>query len=464
MKTIEKASPFSENGRGSNNNLLECKGKEIESLLKGLREETEEKETNTRKFPLEVFPDFYRDLMIELKSTLDFEPDYTGGALLFVISLTLGNKMKLRINNGWLEKANLYITTVGKPGEGKSQPAITMLQPLMEIERELYDNFKIKMAEYEAELENGNTLPKPQLYQFLLNDATLESILKYHAINEKGVGIYVDEIRGFIKSLNKYRNGNDVETILTAFSGGALKMTRATKDTERIDDSFISILGSIQPELLQDTFQGQKMNNGFIDRFLFCWPERSKRIRWADKLMNQAFLDRYVDNVKVLYCYVEELEKPFILEFSKKAKKTLFQWQHKNPEEFNSNFERGAFIKLENYVMRFCIILHVLHNFSKTDFINEIREDIVKKAIRLFDYFYYNALQVEEQLTANYYDSLTIKQKAFFDKLPNEFKTGYAVKLAIENDLMSERSVKNLIKDSKLFRKVAHGLYEKIIY
>src|SRR5699024_6128591 len=146
MRTIEKASPFSENGRGSNNNLLQCKGKEIESLLKGLREETEEtveKETNTHKFPLEVFPDFYRDLIIELKSTLDFEPDYTGGALLFVISLTLGNKMKLQINNGWLEKANLYITTVGKPGEGKSQPAITMLQPLMEIERELYDDFKI---------------------------------------------------------------------------------------------------------------------------------------------------------------------------------------------------------------------------------------------------------------------------------------------------------------------------------
>src|SRR5690625_6857222 len=120
-----------------------------------------------------------------------------------------------------------------------------MLQPLMEIERELYENFKIKMAEYEAELENGNTFPKPQLYQFLLNDATLESILKYHAINGKGVGIYVDEIRAFIKSLNKSRNGNDVETIQTAFTGSSLKMTRATKDTETIDDSLIAIFGSI---------------------------------------------------------------------------------------------------------------------------------------------------------------------------------------------------------------------------
>src|SRR5699024_5532833 len=111
-----------------------------------------------------------------------------------------------------------------------------------------------------------------------------------------------------------------------------------------------------------------------------------------------------------------------------------------------------------------CIILHVLHNFSKTDFINEVREDIVYKTITLFDYFYHNALQAEEQLTANYYDSLTIKQKTFFDKLPNNFRTGYAVKLAVENDLRSERSVKNLIKDLKLFRKVSHGLYEKIIY
>src|SRR5690625_7699621 len=106
------------------------------------------------------------------------------------------------INNGWLEKANLYITTVGKPGEGKSQPAITMLQPLMEIERELYDNFKIKMAEYEAELDNGNTFPKPQLYQLLLNDATLEYILKSHAINGKGVGIYAAEIGGVLKSVD----------------------------------------------------------------------------------------------------------------------------------------------------------------------------------------------------------------------------------------------------------------------
>lgn len=463
MKTNAKASPFNENGRGSDNSQ-DNKYKENHSLIKGLDKDLNSiQKEKIEGFPLDILPIFYKDLLSDLDSKLDYAVDYSAAALFFTISVVIGNRIKLRLKPGWLEGANLYQTIVGNPGDVKSHALSFMQRPIQEIEKKLYKEYQQRRAEYEMESESDNSVPKPELKQYLVNDATPEAVLEIHSINEKGVGVSVDEIRSFLKSLNKYRDGNDEELYLSAFSGIFIKINRTTKETILIDDPSVNILGSIQPNLIGSSFGGQKLNNGFIDRFLFYWPRTSKRARWNENEIDQAFVDRYKENIKEIFRFTEKLKTPIELEFTPEAKEFLYQWQNSNPDNFEFDYERGAVVKLEQYVLRFCIILHILKNFSSVELTRVIGKDIVEGAIKLYGYFKNNALRVHEQMNATYYDGMNEMQKKLFQLLPKQFKTGEGVKIARENNLMSERGFKNFIKDKRLFKKISYGVYEKLI-
>jgi|SRR5690554_4190858 len=466
METNIKASPFWENGRGSNtfrqDKDKEKAGNKLLSLLDNELKNSGSKLTNN--FPIEVLPPFYKDLLEELEAKLGLPIDYTAAALFFIVSVAVGNKIKLRHKTGWLESAILYCIIVGKPGDGKSHALSFMGQPIQEIEKELFDEYEARLSEYERELESGNSLPKPELRQYLLNDSTTEAVLKAHSINKKGVAIMVDEIGSFFNGLNKYRGGNDEELYLSSFSAKAIKITRTTKKTIRIDDPHINIIGSVQPKILRKTFRGQKMKNGFIDRFLFFWPDRCKRILWNTNEIDRAFIDNYKERIKELYRFSEEIEDSIVLKFQPEVRKSLHNWQNTNQNEFEFEYERGLVVKLEQYILRFCIIIHILHNFSVDELPTQIEYSVVLDALKLYDYFKENGMRVHEQMNANYFDELNENQKNLFSLLPNQFKTGDGVKIALENKLMSERGFKNFIKDKHLFKKVSYGVYEKIIY
>lgn len=51
-----------------------------------------------------------------------------------------------------------------------------------------------------------------------------------------------------------------------------------------------------------------------------------------------------------------------------------------------------------------------------------------------------------------------------FDKLSPQFKTGDGIEIILRENLMKERSFKNFLKDEKLFKKIAHGVYEKQVF
>ena len=85
---------------------------------------------------------------------------------------------------------------------------------------------------------------------------------------------------------------------------------------------------------------------------------------------------------------------------------------------------------------------------------SKIDINTVISAIKLRDYFFETALKVFEKIDSNYYETLTETQKKVFNKLPSTFKTGEAIKMVCNSNLMKERSLKSFLNNRILFRKI----------
>ncbi len=106
-------------------------------IIKGLNNDYKNV-TRSNVFPVEVFPIQLQQLIGELKNTMNFPVDYSAASLLFAVSVAIGNKLKLKVKNGWVEKSILYIILVGRTGDIKSHTVSFFIKSLMEIDRKNY--------------------------------------------------------------------------------------------------------------------------------------------------------------------------------------------------------------------------------------------------------------------------------------------------------------------------------------
>lgn len=458
MENNKKASPFVGNDRGSSKSD-ENKCTESSRILKGLEEEFTTSNESDNPVPIDVLPPQFQNLISELDTSFKFLPDYSMAGLLYTVSTVLGNKVRLYVKNEWVEQARIYIVIVGLPGDGKSHAIKFMLKPLEEMDKEAYELYLNQLKDYHQNKDENKV--KPELKQQIISDFTPEAMVKAHEVNKKGISIYVDEIAGLFKSFNRYNKGNEEEQYLSTWSGSVISIIRASGDNVRIDNPHINIIGTIQPSVLSQVFTGNKLHNGFIDRFLFVYPESPPKVRWNDKELAESTIAMYMGFIKSLSGYIDKLEDPQMLGLSDEAKIELYEWQNMTPEEYDFNYERGAQTKIEQYVLRLCMLLHVISNYNANVLDDLIERETVKSAVKLAEYYFKNARKVHETFMADPYDLLSLKQKNVCDALPFQFSTSTAIKLVVETKLISRRSLFTFLKDKSLFEKLDRGEYKK---
>lgn len=429
-------------------------------IIKGLNRDYKEV-TGKNVFPLEVFPNEIQKLILELKSTMNFPVDYSGCSIVYAVSVAMGNRIQLRIKNGWIEKSILFFVLVGRTGDIKSHSISFFINDLIKIDQQNYLQYLQLKKEFEklgADKKAENS--PPLLKQIILNDFTPEALLKSHYYNPRGIGLYSDEIAGFFKSFNRYHGGSgDEELYLSLWAGKPVVKNRVTGDELRIDETKIDIIGSIQEAILENTFRNSKMKNGFIDRILFAFPHQYVNNKWNDRQLNQSFIDWYSNFITSVFNKADQNQ--ILLEFEEDAKQYLYSWQNSQKMEFDFEYKRGIAVKLQQYVLRFSIVIEVMKSYCENKTLDRISISTVKSAIELQDYFFETAIRVFEAIDSNYFEGLSEIQKKVFETLPQSFKTAEAMNIVSEQNLMKERSLKSFLNDRNLFKKVSHGFYEK---
>src|SRR5690606_26814190 len=90
---------------------------------------------------------------------------------------------------------------------------------------------------YEEHLElmkkskNKNVMPikKPSRKQILAADTTIEALINLHNESKNAIGIDKDELDGWFKDMNKYREGSDKQQWLSIWSNNSIIVNRLSR-------------------------------------------------------------------------------------------------------------------------------------------------------------------------------------------------------------------------------------------
>ncbi len=102
---------------------------------------------NILLFPLDFFPEKYRQAIVEISEAIDTPVEIPAMALLSLIGASIGRTRCVQAKMGWKEHPNLFMAIVGRSGIGKSPACDAIFKHIQKIEEVWYNELKEKKSE-----------------------------------------------------------------------------------------------------------------------------------------------------------------------------------------------------------------------------------------------------------------------------------------------------------------------------
>jgi hypothetical protein len=413
-------------------------------------------------FPLWVFPAALRIVLLFLAGVLNIPPSYLAASFLSAVSTATGNAVRIRHLD---IDGNISIINVGPTGANKSKPIEIAYAPLIALDTALHRLYNWQVIRYYLLLKTlapDTPRPKfPRLIRLILSDTTLPALFSYLTNYPRGIAVYLDEVSGLFSNL-----GRNAQQLMTLFSGLFASADRKGGSI-RIEKPFVNLIGTIQTVLLAP-FLGRRywMSNGLLERLLFVVEESTKLVYkpFADTGYQKQYWDSLLRKI------IKGLRgRTTYLTFSSEAGTAVLDYlnqvnrQHLTPSALDDETRQRIDVKMNMNVYKFCILLSVLRWAVGESPLGTIDLRTAQHAITLTEYFRGQSYAVWEILNQNNpLDQLTPDRVALYDALPPEpFTTRDGLEFASQYN-MSPRSFKYWLQDTRYFKRISHGLYQKV--
>lgn len=425
------------------------------------------RKADSSTFPYDIFPDKVQQYI----QCQVIQSEYLAAAILAAVSGAIGNSAVLEAMPGYIIKPILYMAIVAPPGASKTPALNKAFKPLEDNDKLLYDGYEEKMkdyreklAEYERDKKNNEKPEIPSYPQILIKDSTIEMVVKIMNYNQAGCCLVSDELVGFLNRMNQYKAGDEVQKWLEIWSGSPLLLQRVTREVNKIMNPFCSVIGGIQPGVLEAMSQDEKQHNGFYHRFLFMYPEPQRKPEWArvqvPYYLQEAYTNLFRDIIRDRY------GDPRIYQLTPQAESTYKEWFDFKNVTYNSSTSetvKGIIAKYQDYCLRFALIIQVMTDGMLPGV--EVDHISVERAIRLTEYFMAHmekALKILSPETP--LDQLPIDFRTLYESLPESFEAKEFIVFASQAGI-SEAKAKNFLNrnEGKLVRRVARGQYDRLL-
>lgn len=436
------------------------------------------------EFPFDVFPDRIRKIIEDCHRYLSYPKDFTAAGILAATAIAVGRTWKAVYQ--WEETACLYLALVAPPGTAKTHPLLFALNPIIQANKKAIREFN---QQREA-LEKAEITTAATDKQCLFGDFTIEALLKAATQNRRGISVYMDELRGFFSNFNRYNAGSEQEFWLQNWSGSPYAVTRMGRKYF-LEWLAISIVGTIQPSLLDEIGKGGRAHNGFVERILFCYPDNVPVIRLRRRNersdTKHILLKNYTPVIEHILAqtlaiqgndYGEE-DTANELYFSPEADDLITDFINILKEQMDTHeneYVRNVYSKMQTYAIRFCILVnrlrqaceyHTNKDFPPNDDQTIVSDDVAKATI-LTEYFLKHAMKAHNDISGSTpLDKLPRDIQKFYRSIPigQEISTMELELKAVEHQ-MSRATLFRMLNESnpekKLFTKLRHGVYERL--
>lgn len=425
------------------------------------------KKLNPNSFPFWVFPKVLQDVVLEGKRAQGFPVDFFAAAMFCACGIANGQATKAKIN-GYNTISLFWMAMVGEPGTNKSSPVSWAMRPIENRDDASYIDYKNNMKEWD-DSPSDQKGSRPVWRKYITSDTTIEGLAYYHQYNKRGISVYSEEIDSWAGSLGgRYKNGSDVSQWLSMWNGTRIQVDRKTSMSVLVPESFVSVIGTIQPRILFDVINGKNSSNGFSDRLLCVMPDDLRKPKLSDSQISELAVKNYTNILTNIMDFPAEPNffgkvDSNVIRCSSESNIILNKWLDMNRERFNEHIKDrigGVYSKFDIYVCRFALTLQIIIDACKGIKPNQIGVEAVQGAIEIVEYFVRQAEKVHVQFKKKDYLDQDFKNKDLFNGLPDVFETKQALDIARELRI-SERKMKMMLSEGILFKKVAHGKYQK---
>lgn len=410
-------------------------------------EPEQEEEEGLPALPIECLPEKLQQAIKVASEAFCVDYWLPFAAALRTATTIVGANVMLNFRKATPAPGHLWICLVGDSGIGKTEITSFFNKPVYR-QQALYSQafqnalewFDIEEEKYKIEkataIKNGEEPPKkpvpPRETALFVDDVTPEKLSAVLVDNPGGVIWDCDEIKSLLNSFGRYGGAGSGEAakkrLLTMYSGKNLRLDRkGQRGSVNISNAWISIFGSIQPEVLPSAFDTEDSQCGFLQRFMFIHAESTKFVDIQDRPeldeaenYVEAIFGRMVDAVQRLDPTDKE-SKPLMLNLSKDGKEFLSKYINKICRKacYLGQGTEGKDIKTRaarwiDQVPRLVLLLHCIERCSMGApiFCKEIDDKTVKNAVRIF-----MALERHSETAWDIIKGKKLKGKKCFDLL-----------------------------------------------
>lgn len=347
-------------------------------------------------YPKGIFPDVVENYVREYSDNQGFCEDILYSSYLSLISSMIGNRLSVRINQGWTESAMIWMAIVGYSGVKKTPATNAILKPLRKLNNKLFRAYSEEMEQYYRDVKIEKDIEKPFPEQLIIDDATMEAIIGVMAKNPHGLICYRDEIIGLINDGQRYNKNSQEQRLLSIYSGEPITINRKSDDFySQIQYPYLSLLGGIQPAIIDALFKDQRSDNGFVNRFLFTYSPKHRPRAYNESFCGSELYDEYENFIhrfnEIEFNFEQEDYRGESIPVSSEAKvlhKTWFEKNLYNLELTDPNY--GYLSKLEATAFRLSLIIEA--SWSISDDKNPlppiyISELSMEKSLLLIEYY-----------------------------------------------------------------------------
>ena len=350
--------------------------------------------TGGASFPVEVLPDTVRDYVTARAMITGADVSAYTMAALTGISAALDHRtvLKPKQHDGYHIHPVLWTMLCGDPSMRKSAPIDDVRAILSRLDRNALRARSDKVAAMVANGVEEKEAEKqtPHARRRVITDITTEKLCEVLSHQNTGIGLFRDELSGWIGAMDKYGGGGrgvgsaqDRSVWISAHASQPYTQDRKT-DTRVIEMLSCSILGSIQPTRLKE--MPALESDGLLQRFTPVVMAPAKPD--LDEPVDPQARDRFSD----LLATLGRLEQATLFRLSPEGTRVYMKFSHAMTEAAiltDPSPHFGTFLgKLPRTLGVITLLLHAVDVVeSLIDEKEDVPVETIQRAQRIIDKF-----------------------------------------------------------------------------